>query len=177
MEIVNGVINSVVRNPALGKIVGTDFGRTVAGTYERFASRGYIVDILLMFFIVNKCTQTAECTLFVFGWSRVSVHSIRISSVWPETGLRHIYRRRTPDSTLLTFCPPAPPERNVSHLISPSLISTSKYLPPEEQQPSRQKYALAPGSPWRAHAALYARRSHTSTCHRLRRRKQQKRFL
>lgn len=35
LEIVNGVINSVVRNPALGKIVGTDFGRTVAGTYER----------------------------------------------------------------------------------------------------------------------------------------------
>ena len=66
LEIVNGVIDSVVRNPALGKIVGTDFGRTVAGTYERFASRGYIVDILLMFFIVNKCTQTAECTLFIF---------------------------------------------------------------------------------------------------------------
>ena len=42
LEIVNGVIDSVVRNPALGKIVGTDFGRTVAGTYERFASRGYI---------------------------------------------------------------------------------------------------------------------------------------
>ncbi|MFK2344793.1 hypothetical protein ACIXNK_11585 [Bacteroides fragilis] len=25
----------------------------------------------------------------------------------------------------MTFCPPAPPERKVSHLISPSLITTS----------------------------------------------------
>ena len=60
-----------------------------------------------------------------FGWSRVSVHSIRISSLTPVFGFFQTYLKRTPDSTLFTFWPPAPPERKVSHLISPSLISTS----------------------------------------------------
>ena len=33
--------------------------------------------------------------------------------------------KRTPVETLLTFCPPAPPERKVSILMSSSRISTS----------------------------------------------------
>ena len=48
-------------------------------------------------------------------WLRVSV----FSTVMPVG----MWRTRTPVSTLLTFCPPCPPERNVSHSMSDGLIS------------------------------------------------------
>ena len=72
-----------------------------------------------------KVRRRAKARSLFLGWSRVSVHSIRISSSSLVNGLRHMYRARTPDSTLLTFWPPAPLERKVSHLMAPSLISTS----------------------------------------------------
>ena len=73
---------------------------------------------------MNERRRESARSLFL-GWSRVSVHSIRISSETPVLGFFQIYLNRTPDSTLLTFWPPAPLDRKVSHFISPSFISTS----------------------------------------------------
>ena len=72
-----------------------------------------------------KVRKRANARSLFLGWSRVSVHSISISSIWFVSGFNQGYLNRTPDSTLLTFCPPAPLERNVSHLMALSVISTS----------------------------------------------------
>jgi len=36
IEIIDGQADPVIRNPALGKVVGPDFGAPVAGTYQAF---------------------------------------------------------------------------------------------------------------------------------------------
>ena len=86
VEIVSGVTDTVVGNTALREVVGTDLRTAVAGRNEALAAAGDIVNILLVLTVVDECIEAAQGTLLFFGWSRVSVHSMRISSTSPVLG-------------------------------------------------------------------------------------------
>ena len=65
LQIVYGIVYAVVGDAALRIIVCTDFGRTVASRNERFAAVGYVVNVLLVLFVVDESAQTCKCALFV----------------------------------------------------------------------------------------------------------------
>ena len=64
-EVVNRIIDAMVGDAPLWEIVGADFGRPVTCGDHRLATRGNIVDILLMLLVVNERTQTGESTFLI----------------------------------------------------------------------------------------------------------------
>lgn len=90
LQIIYGVVDAMVGDAALRIIIGPYLCRAVACRYHRLAARGYIVDIFLVLLVVDECAQAAEGAFLVLGWSRVSVHSMSISSDTPVLGLRHM---------------------------------------------------------------------------------------
>ena len=52
-EIVDGVVDAVVRDASLRIVVGADFSGAVAGRHHCLASRRDVVNVFLMFFVVD----------------------------------------------------------------------------------------------------------------------------
>lgn len=99
----------MVGNAPLRIIVGAYLGRTVAGRHHRFTFAGNVVDIFLVLFVIDESTETGERTLFVLGLVACFGTFDQNLLDFAVLGFFQLYRKRTPDSTLLTFCPPAPP--------------------------------------------------------------------
>ena len=57
-KIIDCIVDTMVGDTSLRIVVSTDFGRTVAGRYHCLTFGSYVVDILLMLFVVDKGTQT-----------------------------------------------------------------------------------------------------------------------
>ena len=66
-EIIDSVVDTMVGDASLRIVVRPDFCRTVAGANHRLTLAGDIIDIFLMFFIVDESTETREGTLLVLG--------------------------------------------------------------------------------------------------------------
>ena len=57
-EVIDGIVDTMVGDASLRIVVGTDFSGAVSGRYHCLSLGGNIVQILLMFLVVNKGTQT-----------------------------------------------------------------------------------------------------------------------
>ena len=55
-EIINGVVDAVVGDASLRIVVGAYLGRAVASTDHRLTLGGDIVDVLLVFLVVDEGT-------------------------------------------------------------------------------------------------------------------------
>ena len=66
-KVVDGVVDAVVRDSSLRIVVGADFSGAVACRHHCFASRRDVVNVFLMFFVVDECAQTGEGAFLVFG--------------------------------------------------------------------------------------------------------------
>ena len=53
-EVVNGVIDAVVGDATLGKVVGANLGRTVAGGDHGLATRGDVVHVFAVLAVVDE---------------------------------------------------------------------------------------------------------------------------
>ena len=67
LKIVDGIVDAVVGDTALRIVVSAYFCRAVAGAHHGFTTRSDVVDIFLVFLIVDKRTKAAESTLLVLG--------------------------------------------------------------------------------------------------------------
>ena len=61
----SGEADAMVSNTPLREVVGANLGRTVAGRDEALAAGGDVVDILLVFAVVDKRVEAREGTLLV----------------------------------------------------------------------------------------------------------------
>ena len=60
-----GITDTVVGDTSLREVVCTNLGATVSCRHQTLASAGNIVDVLLVFAVVNEGVQTAQGTLLV----------------------------------------------------------------------------------------------------------------
>ena len=59
LEVIDGIVDSVVSDAPLREIVSANLGRSVAGRDEGLASGRDVIHILLMFAVVDVCAQAA----------------------------------------------------------------------------------------------------------------------
>ena len=66
-EIVDGVVDAVVRDASLRIVVGAYLGGAVASADHRLTLGGDVVNVLLVFLIVDEGTQAREGAFLVLG--------------------------------------------------------------------------------------------------------------
>ena len=74
-EVIYGIIDSVVCDATLGVVVGAYLGAAVSCGNHGLALAGDIVEILLVFLVVNEGTQARKCPFLVLGSASDARHS------------------------------------------------------------------------------------------------------
>ena len=77
LQIMGGITDAMVGHAALGEVVGTYLGTTVTGRYQRLATVGDIVYILLVLLVIDKRTQTRQRTLLAVSYTHLTLPTNR----------------------------------------------------------------------------------------------------
>src|SRR5574344_2026253 len=64
-QIIYSIINSMVGDSSLWIIISADFRRTVASRNHCFTAFSYIINIFLMFFVINERAQTSQSPFLI----------------------------------------------------------------------------------------------------------------
>ena len=115
-QVVDGIVDAMVGDTSLRIVVRADFGRTVTGAHHGLSFGSDVVDVFLVFLVVDESTQTAQGTFLVlrlvagfrtfdkdfFHDTRVRVLPV-VAQTDPRFYLVHVLTSRTSASEGIPF--------------------------------------------------------------------------